>query len=239
MMNLMSPRSYNVPYKLIFLLIMMFGLGACVRETKSNSRATETSDNMQDTVIVKQKNALNSSHEVDFLAKSYSYYWLVGKDTLDLIIYTREYVKDSTVHLSIHNVGPVLFSTVLAKINKCYPIIQEDFDLSKLHSLNFEAPIYYLDLVSELSSEYERQFGRKRISHKKLNRFLLNSKLNEQLSNLVNPLEKSVKNYSIEKFHLTEKEHFESYLPNVDLTEYPEFAIDGMSLYVQLEDKKE
>lgn len=186
---------------------------------------------------MKHKNDLNKSYEVGFLSKSYSYYWLVGNDTLDFSVNAREYEKDSTLHLSIHHKKTMIFATALTKINECLPQIKEDFYLTKLNSIYFRDPIYYFDLVQELSAEYEKQFGRKKISYEKLNQFLLQSNMNKKLDNFAKPLNKKIKRYSIEKFHLTDKKYFSEYLPNVDLTEYPEFAINGMGLYIQIENE--
>jgi hypothetical protein len=210
---------------------------SCNQETKSNSQTSVSNDKI-DTIIVKHKNDLNKSYEVDFLSQSYSYYWLVGKDTLDFSVNAREYQKDSTLHLSLNHKKSINFSKALTKINECLPHIKEDFYLTKLNSLYFRDPIYYFDLVKELSTEYGKQFGQKNISYEKLNQFLLQSKQNKQLNNFVSPLDKKVKRYSIEKFHLTDKKYFSEYLPNVDLTEYPEIAINGMGLYIQIENEK-
>jgi hypothetical protein len=51
-------------------------------------------------------------------------------------------------------------------------------------------------------------------------------------------LNKKVKRYGIEKFQLLEKKNFKSYLSDTDLTDYPEFAIGGMGLSIQLENIK-
>src|SRR5690554_4199913 len=212
---------------LALILSLTLGFISCNQEKKSNNQ-TAVSNEKTDTIIVKLKNELNKSYEVGFLSKSYSYYWLVGKDTLDFSVNAREYKKDSTFHLSIHHKKPIMFTIALTKMNECLPHIKEDFKLAKLNSLYFRDPIYYLDLVKELSREYEEQFGRKNISHEKLNDFLLKSNLNKHLDNFVSPIDKKIKRYSIEKFHLTNKKYFGEYLPNVDLIEYPEFAINGM-----------
>ncbi|MFN9303896.1 MAG: hypothetical protein ACK6DA_14125 [Candidatus Kapaibacterium sp.] len=223
---------------LTLILSLTLGFISCNQETKSNNQTAVTNDKT-DTIIVKHKNDLNKSYEVGFLSKSYSYYWLVGNDTLDFSVNARQYEKDSTLHLSIHHKKPIIFTTTLTRINECLPQIKEDVYLTKLNSLYFRDPIYYFDLVKELSTEYEKQFGSKNISYEKLNDFLLKSKVNEQLDNFVSPLDKKIKRYSIEKFHLTDKKYFGEYLPNVDLKEYPEFAINGMGLYIQLETKRQ
>jgi len=222
---------------LTLISTLTLGFISCNQETRSNNQTAVTNDKT-DTIIVKHKNDLNKSYEVGFLSKSYSYYWLVGNDTLDFSVNAREYQKDSTLHLSIHHKNPIIFATALTKINECLPHIQEDFKLTKLNSFYFRDPIYYFDLVKQLSTEYEKQFGRKNISYEKLNQFLLKSNVYKQLENLVSPLDKKIKRYSIEKFHLTDKKYFGEYLPSVDLTEYPEFAINGMGLYIQLENEK-
>ncbi len=223
--------------KLTLIVALTLGFISCNQETKSNNQTAVSNDKI-DTIIVKHKNELNKSYEVGFLSKSYTYYWLVGKDTLDFSVNARQYEKDSTVHISINHKKPMIFTTALTKINECLTHIKEDFYLTKLNSLYFRDPIYYFDIVKKLSTEYEKQFGQKNISYDKLNQFLLQSNLNKQLNNFVSPLDKKIKRYSIEKFHLTDKKYFGEYLPNVDLTDYPEFAINGMGLYIQLETKK-
>ncbi len=223
--------------KLTFIFTLTLGLISCNQEIKSNNQ-TAKSIEKTDTIIVKQKNDLNKSYEVGFLSKSYSYYWLAGHDTLDFSVNAIEYEKDSTLHLSINHKNSMIVTKALTKINECLPHIKEDFYLTKLNSLYFREPIYYFDLVKELSTEYEKQFGRKNISYEKLNQFLLKSNLNKQLDNFVSPLDKKIRKYSIEKFHLMGKKYFGEYLTNVDLTEYPEFAMDGMGIEIQLENEK-
>ena len=130
----------------------------------------------------------------------------------------------------------MLFTAVLEKIEACFSLIEEDFVLSKPISFNFMAPIYYLDLSKKLSSEYEQEFGQKDIDYAKLNNFLLASSLTSQLNHFLNPLNKKVKSYGLEKFFLIEKKHYEHYLPNVDFTEYPEFTFNahcGISVYLE------
>lgn len=219
------------------LFSITLSLLSCIQETKSENQTENTSANVKDTIIAKQRNVLIKSYEVDFYSKAYSYYWIVGKDTLDFVLNATEHKKDSTLHLNIHHKRPIFFYTTLTRISECIPLIREEFYISKFKSIYFRNPIYYLDLTKELSSEYEKQFGQKYISYKKLNQFLLNSKPNKNLNGFVNSLDKKVKRYSIEKFQLTEKKYYGGYLTGVDLTEYPEFAINGMGLYLELENK--
>lgn len=219
----------------IILLILLI---SCVQENKSNPENTHVIQDTEDTILIKQQNVLNEAYEVGFYSKSFSYYWVTSKDTIDFFMNVAEYEKDSTFHINIHHKKPLLFTTILEKINQSLPTIRNDFDIAKFSSIYFKSPIYYLDLSKELSSEYEKKFGKKGISYQKLNEFLLNSSLNTRLNSFLYPLNKKVKRYSIEKFQLVDKNNFSSYLPDTDLTDYPEFAIGGMGLSVQLENIK-
>lgn len=217
---------------LLFLIIMI----SCKQDTgKINEKE---SIDFQDTIIKKHQNKIDQSYEVGIYSKSYSYYWLVNKDTLDLRIYAKEYVSDSTFHLIIHHNNPVPFETVLSKIFESLPTILEDFDTSKLNSLYFNSPIYYKDLVDNLMEEYEQKIGENTVDYHKLNEFLIQSHLTENLNSLLNKIDKEVQNYSIEKFQLLRKENYGSYISDVILTDYPEFAIHGMGIYVRIKDQE-
>lgn len=225
--------------KLTSVLLLLITLISCKQRTKNDGPSKSIiQKNIQDTIIVKNKNKLDKSYEVGFYSKSYSYFWLVGKDTLDFSINATEYENDSTLHLNIHHNNPILFTTVLNRIDKCIPIIQENFMIPKLSSFYFKEPIYYKDIANELSNEYFRKFGKNNIDYQKLNEFLLESNLNSKLDNFLVQMNKNVQYYSIEKFHFLKKEYFNSYIPNENLTNYPEFTIHGMELYVRIVDKK-
>ena len=218
----------------IFTIILIF-LTSCSQDKKADLENAKPLEKIVDTIIVKHQNDLNKSYEVGLYSKSYSYNWLLGIDTLDFVLHATEYEKDSTLHLYLHHKKPILFTTLLENINRCLPMIKNDFDIKKFSSIYFNSPIYYWDLTKELSDEYEQKFGRKNISYAKLNDFLLNSSLNTRLDNFLKPLDKKVKRYTIEKFHLMDKKYFGYYLPNIDLKNYPEFTIEGMGIAVQLE----
>lgn len=211
---------------------------SCGQENKSNLESTNVIQDTKDTILIKQQNVLNKSYEVGFYSKSFSYYWVTGKDTIDFFMNVAEYEKDSTSNINIHHKKPLLFTTTLDRINQSLPIVRNDFDITKLSSIYFKSPIYYLDLLKELMNEYEMKFGKKGISYQDLNDFLLNSSLNTRLNGFLHPLNKKVKRYNIEKFQLVDKNNFNSYIPDTDLTDYPEFAIGGMGLSVQLENIK-
>ena len=230
--------------KIVIILSVLAVITSSCRQNNARKQIEMASDaqGIQDTTVIKQRNVLNE-FRYSIYSKSYSYYWLAGKDTLDFILNAKEYEKDSTLHIDIRHKEPILFATVLERIEACLLIIKEDFDVSKFSSIYFKEPLYYLDLAKKLSNEYEQEFGRKNISYEKLNQFLLKSYLNVQLNNFLNPLNKKVKRYEIEKFHLMDKKDYESYLynnerlSNIDLTGYPEFTLNGMGVSVQLENK--
>ena len=231
----------------IILSILALIASSCGQITRKHTDTESDIQIFQDTLIIKHKRILSES-DVRWYSKAYFYYWLVGKDTLDFGLGITEWNSDSRLSLQIFHREPILFSDVLGKIKACLPLIKEDFDLSKLELLNFKELIFYLDLVKKLSSEYEQEFGRKDIEYRKLNEFLLKSSLNAQLNHFLNPLNKKVKRYFLEKFRLVNKEDSIWYWQhvdfqnagwqNVDLTEYPEFILYSYTgISVRLENK--
>lgn len=213
------------------LCIIVLVISGCNRVVRNKTEIIEK----QDTIIVKKINTLNKTCQTNLYSKSYSYYWLVEKDTLDLIINVIEYKKDSTICFSVFHKKPKLFADVLKETTDCLPLIEEDFEVKRLKSINFEAPIFYLDLAKKISSEYEIEYGRKNIGYKEFNQFLLTSSLTSQLNDFIKPLNKKVERYGFEKFFLIDKSDYKSYIPNVDFTEYPEFIFNAHSgIFVQL-----
>jgi len=146
----------------IVLSILVVIIGACRQNNvKKQSATTNDTQFIQDTVVVKQKNALSNPTWGVLYSKSYSYYWLAGKDTLDFSLYVTEYEKDSTLSLRVFHKDPMLFTAVLEKIEECFSSIEEDFDLTKLISFNFMAPIYYLDLAKNCQANTNRNLDEK------------------------------------------------------------------------------
>ena len=222
----------------IIISILALIASGCGQATKKQAETTSDTIDNQDTIVVKQRNILDKSYQIGVFSKSYSYYWLAGQDTLDFTLNITEYERDGTFSLHVYHKKPILFTTVLEKVYECLPLIEEDFDMSKLTFLDFRAPIFYLDLAKKLSSEYEQEFGRKNISYKRFSQFLLQSSLNSQLNDFLNPLNKKVKRYGFEKFFLIDKKYYEEYLQNVDFTEYPDFTFNAHSgISVWLENK--
>ena len=220
----------------IILSVLALIVSSCRQIVRKQEKTESAIHSLEDTIINKYKHLLSKSDST-WYSKSYSYYWLAGKDTLDFRLYITEWKKDSTIHLRLFHKKPILFTDVLGRIDMCLPLIKEDFNMSKFTSVHFMGPIFYLDLAKKLSSEYEQVFGRKNIDYTKLDKFMLASSLTLQLNHFFNPMGKKIKRYGIEKFHLIEKKYYEEYVPNVDLTEYPEFTINGMGVYVLLENK--
>lgn len=223
--------------RFLTIIAIMLGLSACLQDVKSGNQVADTKEAVQDTILVKQKLPRNASYDDNVYSKTFAYYWLVGTDTLDFVLHATEYLNDSTLHISVHHLEPILFKTALTKINSCFSLIENDFDLSKLSSFYFREPIYYLDLARELTLEYKQQFGQEPIPYENLNQFLLNSKPNIQLNKFLYPYKKEVLSYGIEKFHLIDQKDYGTYLPDVDLSQYPAFVLGGMGLYVQIEDR--
>ena len=220
---------------IIILAAAVVSIG-CGQTTKNQTETTSDTIDILDTVIIKHKNILN---ETSIFSKTYSYYWLVGKDTLDFIVYASEWKSDSALWLRLFHKKPMLFSDALSKIDMCLPLIKEDFDVSKFKHIHFNPPIYYLDVAKKLSNEYEQKFGRKNVSYERFVQFLLQSSLNLQLNDFFKSLDKKVKHYGFEKFFLIDKKYYEGYLPNTDFTEYPEFTFNAHTgISVSLENIK-
>lgn len=212
--------------KVIFILsAFVLIVNSCKDAVREQAKTGNDMQNALDTLIVKHENILNKNSY--YYSRSYSYYWLIEKDTLDTKLSITEWKQDGRLSLRISHKYPILFTDALERINECLPLIKEDFDISRISSFFFKEPIYYLDLTKKLSSEYELVFGRKIASSDKLSLFLLNSSLTSQLNYFLDPLNKEVRFYGLEKFGLLEKKDYKEYLPNVDFAEYPEFTLNA------------
>lgn len=221
--------------RLIFSVLFIFAVFSCKEGGETHDKNNPVTFNtLQDTVIVEQKRELIDSYEVGFLSKSYSYTWVVGKDTLDFLILATEHKDDSSLHLHIMHDQPVPFATVLTRVQDCLKLINKNISVLKLGSLYFEPIIYYQDLSKELSAQYESEIGRKNVGYQRMNEFLLQSSLNTQMNNFLKPFNKEVDRYSIEKFHILYKENYNHYLGDTNLGNYPEFTLHGMGLGIEL-----
>ena len=221
--------------KSILGILITLILISCNNSNKTNNISeSKVEKKIIDTTLVKIENKIDKSYEIGFYQKSYTYCWITEKDTLDFKIGVTEYVRDSLIQISVYHRNPLLFSETLGKIADCLPLIEQNFNLNKLNSLYFEPPIFYKDLTSELSKAYKNQFGEKNIDYNKLNEFLKHSWLDKKLGIFLKQLGKNTKNYGIEKFHLLNKEYYGNYIPNENMSKYPEFSIHGMGITINI-----
>ena len=137
--------------------------------------------------------------------------------------------------INIFHKNPVNLETAIKNTNKCLPLIKQDFNIEKLDYLYFtNSFIYYPDIVTKLSNDYEAKFGQKRIKYEILSKFLLNSIFTIKMNEFLESQNKKVVGYGIEKFNLIDKESMKYQLPNTELKDYPEFSINGMGTVLKL-----
>ncbi len=215
----------------------MAGLISCSERTEAGIPASANEDVTSDTVIKKQESSLGNSTDSGFYAKKIWYYWINGSDTLDYKLIVSENRKDSTVHIGIYHKKRMLFTNALDLIRKATPVIKEDFHLDHLNYLFFESPLYYRDFEETFSKEYQSRFGKKRIGYKELDAFLLNSGITVQLNHFLESYDKKVRGYFIEKFQLINPQQGSLFWPEIDYSGYPDFAIHGMGLSVNLKNE--
>ncbi len=167
--------------------------------------------------------------------KVYSYYW-VAKDTSDLKFTLYERKTDSSVLWTIDHDRQINFPALLDSMNNAMPEIRKDFDLYKINSLSFKQPLYYPDLNQALTTSYQKRYGETAIDYPELKKFLLSAAITPQLNTFLKPLHKKARSYSIEKFHLLDKEQFITYYPHMNFDHYPSFTLSGFGIYVNLEE---
>ena len=154
-----------------------------------------------DTIIVKQVDEIEDYDSIT--SRSFSYIWRTNKDTLDLKIHAREYHTDGSTpifHINIRHSEEMFFSTALKYLKKSIPIIQEDFKLKNLGSLQFESTFLYKDFETTLPKEYESKYGKKRISYLEIDDFLKESSIDDELKKTLFFLKERTYEYAIEKF---------------------------------------
>ena len=223
--------------QILYISIILITVACNHSAKKRDSDHFRINEYSVDTVLVKIENTIDVSL-TNFYSKSYTYHWISEKDTLDFRVGLKEYVRDSTISIRFYHNEPILFSDALDKLNDCLPLIEQDFEMNKLKSLYLKPPIFYKDLTTELSKNYEHQFGNKNIKYQKLNEFLMKSWLEKKVSGFLKQLDKTTGRYGIEKFHLLKKEYYDGYIPNTDLKDYPSFSIHGMGVSVILNENK-
>ncbi|MHA7607952.1 hypothetical protein ACV0BM_003730 [Elizabethkingia meningoseptica] len=214
--------------KNIAVLAVMVVFFSCSKKAPANRQAQKPTS-----ALVKEAEKLEGFN-ADFYTKSFNYYWTKGRDTLDLKFNIAEHKSDSTVHIAVMNKKPLNLTVVLDSLSNIIPKIKEDFNLNKISDLYLEEPIYYPDLNSAWSVEYERQFDKKNIGQSKLGGFLLSTAVTPLLNNFLNPLHAKVEDYGIEKFHLLSREHYHYYLPDTAVTDYPDFSLHGAGISIRI-----
>lgn len=224
--------------KTLFAISILGLLSACGSGNSKKLKEDSAENTIVDTILIKAENP-REGFAKDFYAKSYSYYWVAGQDTVHLPLQATARKEDGAVVLATTVDSVALFSTMLRKLQQALPTIAVDFELAELSSFYFRTPIYYPDLALELGKEYEQQFGEKEIAYAELNDFLMGSSLTVKLNQALEPLDKKVKRYNIEKFHFTSlnpafEGDYRQLLPHVDPSEYPQLIIHGMGLSVEI-----
>lgn len=167
-------------------------------------------------------------------SKVYKYYW-VTKDTSDLKFYVYERKMDSTVLFASEHHKQIDFAVLLDSLSSAFAKINSDFDIYKIESLIFKQALYYPDLNQSLSHAYKEKYGEAPIDYLSLQKFLMSTTITAQLNAFLKPLNKKVKSYSIEKFHLLDKEQFSKFYPEMRFENYPDFTLSGSGIHVDLE----
>ncbi|MCR9016998.1 hypothetical protein [Aquiflexum gelatinilyticum] len=214
----------------VYFFIFVFSFFSCSEKSKISTKIKQVES--QDTIIVRQIYDV-SKFNYSLSSKSISYYSISGKDTLDISIGVNESKTSGEVNIDFRNNKSIMFKDLLKKFDRFLPFVKEDFDLTRIESLVFDPPIFYQDICIQLSRDYKLKYGRKNIDVLTQKEFLMETKLKSSIDSVFLPYKKKVNWISIEKFHLFEKEHYDEYL-NIDFSAYPDFAIDGIMLNVQL-----
>ncbi|PWN72309.1 hypothetical protein C1631_006845 [Chryseobacterium phosphatilyticum] len=199
---------------------------------------TEKSKTKVNRPTLKKEIMERTGYTEETYSKVYKYYW-VTEDTSDLKFDVYERKADSTVMFSSEHHKQIDFAVLLDSVNGAFTKINSDFDLSKLESLIFKQPLYYPDLNRELSQAYEARYGKVAVDYPTLQQFLLSAPITLKINTFLKPLNKKVKSYSIEKFHLLSLEQIKKFYPDMQFENDPDFTLFGSGIYVELENKVE
>lgn len=187
-----------------------------------------------DTLLQKQESDTAKFASYDVF-KSIRYYAVAGMDTIGARIHVDQSKSDGKISIDFRHHKPISFDDLLHWFKKFLPLINNDFELSKLTYLHFDTPLFYKDISSELSAEYQKRYGKESINWELQVSLLMESSLRMKLDSLFSPYRRKVLRIDVEKFHLTKKEYYREYFPEENLSEYPEVAIDGIMTNVLLE----
>lgn len=163
----------------------------------------------------------------DAFTKAKWFYWVKDQDTTNYKFRFAELKNDSLVSVLIKVEKQIDFKTCLDSLNALFPIIEKEFNLNKMYSLYVGQVIYYPDLAKEISTQYEKDFGKKITSHKKFNEMMMQQPTTENLNSIIERYNKKIRAFSVEKFGLIEKPVFSLFIKDVDFSDYPDFIIEG------------
>ena len=228
----------------VTLLALFFLILSSCGQTDSESKTSNTESSK--TIVKVNKGSTMGSSQSEWYLRRYEFHTSPSSTHPEISISIRENKNDSSLSMSIYHEVPVLFESVLLKISECVPTIEEHFDLSRLTSINLRQPIYYLDLSTEWSTAYEKEFRREYAKYDERRKVLESTNLTAKLNTILSPFRKEIRFYGIEKFHLLDKKYYTEYLrsptdpdsfkyfPKPDFSKYPEFVINGLSFSIQL-----
>jgi len=206
---------------LICLLFFIF----CDKKNKTIS-PTEPTD-FEWKLTITDEELVGFTKEIKTKAKWY--YWVKDKDTTNFKFRLSELKVDSLVQIVLEVKSPIEFKICLDSLNSIFLTVEKDFNLNKINDIYIGQTIYYPDLTKEFSNEYENQFGKKHISHEKINILLKKLPITEKLNSINSKYNVKVSTFGIEKFGIIEKKNFRIFPENYDFSDYPDFSIEGFT----------
>lgn len=205
------------------LLIFLIVLTSCNKnkETKQTNEPPkkEWKLNIEDEKLV--------GFSEDAFTKVKWFYWVKDQDTTSYKFRIAELKNDSLVSVAIEVEKQIDFKTCLDSLNALFPIIEKEFDLKNLYSLDIGQTIYYPDFAKEISSQFDKNFGKKITSHKKFNEMMMQTPITKNINSIIGKYNKKINSYSVEKFGLLEKSSFGYLIKDADFSDYPDFIIEG------------
>lgn len=215
-------------------LIACFVFSSCGEKSTSNQEATNVAS---DTVIHKVHMPIEPNDTAHY-TQSVSYVWTVGEDTLDFRLYVQEHKSDKSVHLIFGHQKAIRLETAIQRTLACLSTIAEDFSVGQIASVYLKTPVYYYDLANNLTDLYQAKHEGKNLSFVEQQTFFKESILHESMTHFATHFQKEPSAYSLEKIHVMKKEQYHSYLPEADLSHYPDFTIGGLGLHVSFASAK-
>lgn len=212
------------PHQSLVLICLLFFI-SCDKKSETISSTEPTEFKWKLTITDEEL----VGYTKDVKNKAKWYYWVKDKDTSNFKFRLSESKVDSLVQIVVEVKSPTDFKICLDSLNAIFPLIEKDFKLDKLNDFFIDQTIYYPDLTKEITSEYKMQFGRKNISHEKINSLLMELPLIAKLNSIISKYNVKVSAFSIEKFGIIDKTNFRIYPENYDFSDYPDFSIEGFT----------